>query len=70
MQVALNQLVLGPIVIAIVFAWNSAWQGRLSYLPDMYQKKALPTLVDGTTTGSLSFLSEPILCILCENLSW
>lgn len=46
-QVMLNQIVLGPCVIAVVFAWNNLWQGKLSQLPAMYQKDALPTLLYG-----------------------
>lgn len=46
-KVLLNQIVLGPTVIAVVFAWNNLWQGRLSQLPNKYQKDALPTLFFG-----------------------
>lgn len=47
LKVFLNQVVLGPYVIAVVFAWNSLWQGRLDKLPALYADRALPTLVDG-----------------------
>lgn len=47
MKVILNQVVLGPSVIAVVFAWNNLWQGKLSQLPTKYQKDALPTLFYG-----------------------
>ncbi|KAJ8616539.1 hypothetical protein MRB53_035911 [Persea americana] len=47
MKVLLNQIVLGPCVIAVAFAWNNLWQGKLSQLPAMYQKDALPTLLYG-----------------------
>ncbi|CAA6661142.1 unnamed protein product [Spirodela intermedia] len=46
-KVVLNQIVLGPCVIAVVFAWNNLWQGQLSQLPKKYQKDALPTLFYG-----------------------
>lgn len=46
-KVLLNQIVLGPCVIAVVFAWNNLWLGRLSELPKKYQKDALPTLLYG-----------------------
>lgn len=46
-KVLLNQIVLGPMVIAVVFAWNNLWLGRLSELPNKYQKDALPTLFFG-----------------------
>ncbi|XP_031383701.1 protein Mpv17 isoform X1 [Punica granatum] len=47
LKVLLNQIVLGPCVIAVVFAWNNLWQGKLSQLPDKYQKDALSTLLFG-----------------------
>ncbi|XP_017981880.1 PREDICTED: protein Mpv17 isoform X1 [Theobroma cacao] len=47
LQVLLNQIVLGPCVIAVVFAWNNLWLGKLSQLPNKYQKDALPTLFYG-----------------------
>ncbi|KAJ9562863.1 hypothetical protein OSB04_008023 [Centaurea solstitialis] len=46
-KVVLNQIVLGPSVIAVVFAWNNLWLGKLSELPNKYQKDALPTLLFG-----------------------
>ncbi|KAL5570891.1 hypothetical protein UlMin_020488 [Ulmus minor] len=47
LKVLLNQIVLGPSVIAVVFAWNNLWLGKLSQLPNKYQKDALPTLLYG-----------------------
>ncbi|XP_017985255.1 PREDICTED: peroxisomal membrane protein 2 [Theobroma cacao] len=47
LTVLLNQIVLGPCVIAVVFAWNNLWLGKLSQLPNKYQKDALPTLFYG-----------------------
>lgn len=46
-QVLLNQIVLGPSVVAIVFAWNNIWLGKLSELPNKYQKDGIPTLITG-----------------------
>ena len=46
-QVALNQVVLGPAVIAVVFAWNNLWVGKLSELPEKYRKDAFRTLLNG-----------------------
>ena len=46
-KVVLNQIVLAPCVIAVVFAWNKLWQGKLSELPKKYQKDALPALLFG-----------------------
>ncbi|XP_020517797.1 PXMP2/4 family protein 4 [Amborella trichopoda] len=47
LKVILNQVVLGPCVIAVIFAWNNLWIGRLSELPKKYQNDALPTLFNG-----------------------
>ncbi|KAG9138451.1 hypothetical protein Leryth_012733 [Lithospermum erythrorhizon] len=47
MKVLLNQIILGPSVIAVIFAWNNLWQGKLAELPKKYQKDALPTLFFG-----------------------
>ncbi|XP_020105252.1 protein Mpv17 [Ananas comosus] len=46
-KVILNQIVLGPCVIAVIFAWNNLWLGKISQLPSKYQKDALPTLLFG-----------------------
>ncbi|GAV61054.1 Mpv17_PMP22 domain-containing protein/PORR domain-containing protein/zf-RING_2 domain-containing protein [Cephalotus follicularis] len=46
-KVLLNQIILGPAVIAVVFAWNNLWQGKLSQLPSKYQNDAFPTLLCG-----------------------
>uniref|UniRef100_A0A1J3EMG0 Protein SYM1 n=1 Tax=Noccaea caerulescens TaxID=107243 RepID=A0A1J3EMG0_NOCCA len=47
LKVLLNQVVLGPIVIGVIFAWNNLWLGKLSELGNKYQKDALPTLLYG-----------------------
>lgn len=54
-QVLLNQIVLGPTVIAVIFAWNNLWQGKLSDLPNKYKKDALPTLFTGKIFKFCSF---------------
>ncbi|XWS16851.1 hypothetical protein CRYUN_Cryun33cG0016100 [Craigia yunnanensis] len=47
LKVLLNQIVLGPCVIVIALAWNNLWLGKLSELPNKYQKDAFPTLIYG-----------------------
>ncbi|CAM8887986.1 hypothetical protein QQ045_026787 [Rhodiola kirilowii] len=47
LKVLLNQVVLGPSVIAVIFAWNNLWLGKLKELPKKYQNDALPTLLLG-----------------------
>ncbi|CAM6099185.1 unnamed protein product [Calypogeia fissa] len=78
-KVVLNQVVLGPIVISIVFGWNSLWLGRLNDLPDMYRQRAFPALVDGwkfwTPMSFLNFGVVPLearvafmsTCAICWN---
>eukprot|EP00249_Psilotum_nudum_P017789 c26491_g1_i2 orf=524-940(+) len=46
-KVALNQVVLGPFVVSVVFAWNSLWQGKLDSLPELFHNHGVSTLVDG-----------------------
>ncbi|KAJ6898066.1 protein Mpv17 [Populus alba x Populus x berolinensis] len=64
LKVLLNQVVLGPSVIAVVFAWNNLWQGKLSQLPEKYQRDALPTLLYGfrfwIPVSILNFWAVPI----------
>ncbi|XP_061355583.1 uncharacterized protein LOC133300105 [Gastrolobium bilobum] len=47
LKVLLNQIVLGPCVIAVVFAWNNLWLGKFSQLPEKYRRDAFPTLLYG-----------------------
>ncbi|RYR21478.1 hypothetical protein Ahy_B03g066780 [Arachis hypogaea] len=47
LKVLLNQIILGPCVIAVVFAWNNLWLGKVKELPQKYQRDALPTLLYG-----------------------
>ncbi|XP_059663275.1 uncharacterized protein LOC132308974 [Cornus florida] len=64
LKVLLNQVILGPSVIAVVFAWNNLWQGKLSELPTKYQKDALPTLLFGfrfwIPVSALNFWMVPL----------
>ncbi|RCV27208.1 hypothetical protein SEVIR_5G309100v4 [Setaria viridis] len=46
-KVILNQIVLVPSVIAVVFAWNNLCSGKLSELPSKYQNDALPAFLYG-----------------------
>lgn len=63
-KVILNQIILGPCVIAVVFAWNSLWQGKLKEVPNKYRKDAIPTLVYGwkfwTPASLLNFWAVPL----------
>ncbi|GLJ07935.1 hypothetical protein SUGI_0077930 [Cryptomeria japonica] len=46
-KVALNQIVVGPCVVGVIFAWNSLWLRKLKELPTLYQKEGIPTLIAG-----------------------
>lgn len=63
-KVTLNQIVLGPCVIAIVFAWNNLWQGKLKEFPNKYREDAFPALVYGwkfwTPASLLNFWVVPL----------
>ena len=48
LKVLLNQIVLGPSVVAIVFfTWNNIWLEKFSELPNKYQKDVILTLIIG-----------------------
>ncbi|GAB2274701.1 hypothetical protein Dimus_009472 [Dionaea muscipula] len=47
LKVLLNQVILGPCVIAVVLAWNNLWLRKLSDLPRKYKEDFLPTLFYG-----------------------
>ena len=63
-QVALNQLVLGPVVVSAVFTWNLSWAGRLRELPDKWHRDTLPTLRKGwafwVPASSINFAIVPL----------
>ena len=46
-QVALNQLALGPLVTTAVFAWNLVLQQKGSELPEKLRQDLIPTMVNG-----------------------
>ncbi|OMO59538.1 Mpv17/PMP22 [Corchorus olitorius] len=66
LKVLLNQIVLGPCVIAVVFAWKNLWLGKLSELPNKYQKDALPKLFYGFRFWiPVSVLNFWYICLVC-----
>lgn len=46
-KVLANQIMLGPVVLVSVFAWNFAWLGKLKELPAKYRRDMGPALVNG-----------------------
>lgn len=46
-KVAANQVVLGPSVLTVIFAWNFLWMGRLNELGNKYKNDMWPTLIVG-----------------------
>lgn len=50
-KVALNQLLLAPVVISVVFAWNLALQGQATELPAKLRRDFLPSLINGGWGG-------------------
>lgn len=63
-KVALNQLLLGPVVVSCVFAWTLGWTGRLAELPDKWRRDTLPTLRKGWSfwvpASSVNFALVPL----------
>ena len=61
---AANQLVLGPVVVTSVFAWNLALTGKLRELPDKWRRDALRTLQKGwafwVPAASVNFALVPL----------
>ncbi|KAG8364746.1 hypothetical protein BUALT_Bualt18G0030700 [Buddleja alternifolia] len=71
MKVLLNQIVLGPTVIAVIFAWNNLWQGKLCELPNKYKKDALPTLLTGFRFWiPVSILNFGRVMVVVESCFW
>ena len=63
-QVALNQLMLGPVVVTAVFAWNLGWTKRLAEFPAKWRRDTLPTLRKGwafwVPASSINFAFVPL----------
>jgi protein Mpv17 len=63
-QVALNQLMLGPVVVTAVFAWNLGWSRRLAEFPAKWRRDTLPTLRKGwafwVPASSINFAFVPL----------
>jgi protein Mpv17 len=63
-KVTLNQIVLGPIVLATAFAWNLWLQGRSGALPAKLQCDLLPTLINGwkfwVPAACINFFAIPL----------
>eukprot|EP00850_Spirogloea_muscicola_P025290 SM002662S09958 [mRNA] locus=s2662:983:1464:- [translate_table: standard] len=46
-KVVLSQVLLKPLLLVLVFAYNAAWTGRLRSLPDKCRRDLWPTMVAG-----------------------
>jgi protein Mpv17 len=77
-KVALNQLVLAPVVIAGVFAWSLGFQGQLSAWPDKVNRDFIPTILTGwrfwIPAASVNFVLVPlqhqVLYMSCCGVIW
>eukprot|EP00271_Cylindrocystis_brebissonii_P013725 TRINITY_DN338_c0_g1_i3.p1 TRINITY_DN338_c0_g1~~TRINITY_DN338_c0_g1_i3.p1 ORF type:complete len:239 (+),score=19.09 TRINITY_DN338_c0_g1_i3:299-1015(+) len=47
LKVLANQVILGPAIILVVFAWNYFWMGKLKELPAKYKKDMAPSIISG-----------------------
>ncbi|CAI5534463.1 unnamed protein product [Closterium sp. Naga37s-1] len=54
LKVTANQVVLGPCVLLVVFAWNMAWMGKAKDIPDKYRRDFFPSLVDEARVAFMS----------------
>ncbi|KAL6777680.1 CGL67 [Auxenochlorella protothecoides x Auxenochlorella symbiontica] len=63
-KVAANQLILGPIVVSAIFAWNLGLQGQLSNLPSKLSNDFATTVVNGwkfwVPAASVNFFAIPL----------
>jgi hypothetical protein len=50
-QVAANQLLLAPVVLAVVFSWNLALTGQLEGLGGKLQRDLVPSMMNGEGGG-------------------
>ena len=50
-QVALNQLALAPVVLAVVFAWNLALTGQADGILAKIRRDFVPSMLDGGLVG-------------------
>lgn len=63
-KVALNQLALAPVVLAVVFAWNLAWTGHAAEVPEKIRRDLVPAMVNGwkfwVPAASVNFYCVPL----------
>lgn len=63
-KVALNQLVLGPIVTTVVFTWNLLLQQQSQEIPRKLKRDLVPTMVNGwkfwIPASSINFMLVPL----------
>lgn len=63
-KVVLNQIVLGPIVVMSVFAWNLALQNKLDQLNDKVKRDYVPSIINGwkfwVPAASVNFWLVPL----------
>jgi Mpv17 / PMP22 family len=73
LQVALNQFALGPVVLAVSFAWNLVLTGQASKFASKLRKDGPPSMVNGAllqqTMQRLQLASMTWIWALCPRLS-
>ena len=68
MQVALNQLVLGPIVTTVVFTWNLLLQQQSQEIPGKLKRDLVPTMINGKIRSFQDVLScQQALSFCCTH---
>ena len=78
LQVVLNQIALGPCVLASVFAWNLALTGHPRAIPGKIRRDLPPTIVNGwkfwVPASVINFRVVPLqyqvcTCADCDSLN-
>jgi len=63
-KVVLNQIVLAPVVLLVVFSWNLAWQGKHQEIEAKVKNDLLSTMVNGwkfwVPASSINFWLVPL----------
>lgn len=77
-KVALNQLALAPVVLAVVFAWNLALTQQVQGIPAKIQRDLVPSMINGwkfwVPAASVNFYFIPVdkqvLYMSCCGVLW
>ncbi|GAB4818931.1 hypothetical protein N2152v2_005977 [Parachlorella kessleri] len=77
-KVTLNQVLLAPVVLVVVFSWNLALQGQAKEIPAKIRRDFVPSLMNGwkfwVPAASINFwvvpLAHQVLYMSCCGVLW